>query len=142
MGIEALTRIALEPEKAHTSQSLAASMQTNAVVIRRLLSVLHAAKLVSNSKGPSGGSRLLRSPRQITLGDIYRALEPGEVFHSGQQAMAGNQAMGDAMQSVFRKARRALEKELDSVTLNQFIKKVGKRSAKVTATQAKPQAAE
>ena len=135
MGIEALTLMALEPEKHHTSQSLAARIQTNAVVIRRLLAALHAAKLVSSSKGPSGGSRLLRTPKQITLCDIYRALEPGELFHCGPHITAENRVLVDAMQSVFRKSRRALEEELDSVTLNQFVKKVGKKSAKASAAK-------
>ncbi len=132
MGMEALARMALAPEKAHTSHSLAANMQTNAVVIRRMLAALHAARLVSSSKGPSGGSRLLRSPKQITLGDIYRALEPGELFHYGSQKTTENQTLVDAMQSVFRKSRRALEEELDSITLNQLVKKIGKKNAKAT----------
>ncbi len=139
MGMEALMRMALEPEKAHTSQSLAANVQTNAVVIRRMLAALHAAKLVSSSKGPSGGSRLLRSPKQITLGDIHRALEPGELFHCGSQKTPENKLLVDAMQSVFRKSRRALEAELDSVTLNQLVKKISKKNAKATATQEKPE---
>lgn len=136
MGMEALALMAMEPEKHHTSQSLAASIQTNPVVVRRLLAALHTAKLVSSSKGPSGGSRLLRLPKQITLGDIYRALEPGELFHCGPHVTAGNKVLVNSMQSVFRKSRRAVEKELDSTTLNQFIKKVGKKSAKASAAKA------
>ena len=137
MGIEALALMALEPEKQHTSHSLATSIRTNPVVVRRLLASLHAAKLVSSTKGPTGGSRLLRSPKQITLCDIYRALEPGELFHCGPHVTAGNRVLVDSMQSVFRKSRRALEEELDSVTLNQFVKKVGKKSAKANAAKAK-----
>ena len=137
-GLELLTLLALAPEKAHPSQTLAASMETNAVVVRRLLVTLHAAKLVTSVKGPSGGSKLSRSPRQITLGDIYRALEPGEIFHAGSTKTAKNKPLSEAMQTVFRKSRRALEKELDSVKLHQFAKKVGKKSAKAEEKKAAP----
>ncbi len=134
-----LTLLALAPEQAHSSQALAESIDTNPVVVRRLLMTLHAAKLVASAKGLSGGSKLVRSTRQITLGDIYRALEPGEIFHAALPKAAGKKPLADAMQSVFRKARRALEKELDSVTLHQFAKKVGKKSAKVQKKRAEPE---
>jgi Rrf2 family protein len=141
MGMEILMIMAMGPEKAHTSQSLAASIRTNPVVVRRLLSKLHTAKLVTNSKGPSGGARLSRPPKQITLGDVYRVLGPEELFHHTPHGAAGDRVLLGTMQSVFRKARRALEKELDSVTLNQFVKKVSKKSAKSNATPDGPQRA-
>ncbi|MGC9292659.1 MAG: Rrf2 family transcriptional regulator [Acidobacteriaceae bacterium] len=141
MGIGALAQLALGPDKHHTSQSLAASMRTNPVVVRRLLAVLHTAKLVTNSKGPSGGARLSRPPKQITLGDVYRALGPEELFHHAPHGAAGDRVLQGTMQSVFRKARRAVEKELDSVTLSQFVKKIGKKSAKAGAAQDGPQRA-
>ena len=76
-AIEALALMATEPEKFHTSQALASALATNPVVIRRLLSALSRAGLVTSAKGPSGGTHLAKSPKQITLRDIYRALDAG-----------------------------------------------------------------
>jgi Rrf2 family protein len=130
-GIEALVLMATEPEKFHTSEALAKALATNAVVIRRLLSLLSRAELVTSIKGPSGGSRLARSPKQITLRDIYRALEPGELLHRGKHTSAATKDLKKSIQGVFRKAEKCLEEELDSTTLNQLIKKSGKKAAKI-----------
>ena len=119
-GIEALVLMATEPEKFHTSQALAAALVTNPVVVRRLLSALSHAELVVSVKGPSGGSRLARSPKQITLRDIYRALGTGDLLHRGKHESAETKGLKKAIQGAFRKAEKSLEEELDSTTLNQL----------------------
>jgi Rrf2 family protein len=129
-GIEALALMATEPEKFHTSHALATALATNPVVIRRLLSALSRAGLVSSVKGPSGGTRLAKSPKQITLRDIYRALDSGDLLHQTAHDSAETKDLKKTMRSVFRKAQKSLEEELDSTTLNQLLKKSGKKAAK------------
>lgn len=134
-GIEALVLLATEPEKFHTSQALAKALATNAVVVRRLLSALSRADLVSSEKGPSGGSRLARSPKQITLRDIYRALGTGDLLHRSQHETAETKELKKTIQGVFRKAEKCLEEELDSTTLNQLIKKSGRKAVKMSGQE-------
>jgi len=129
-AIEALALMATEPEKYHTSQALAAVLATNSVVVRRLLSALSHAGLVTSAKGPSGGSRLARSTKQITLRDIYRALDSGDLLHQTEHGPADTQELRRVIHGVFRKAQKSMEEELDSVTLNQIIKKAGKKAEK------------
>ena len=57
-----------------TSIFLAGSVQVHPVVIRNILGQLKRAKLVQVAAG-TGGARLARAPRAITLLDIYRAVE-------------------------------------------------------------------
>lgn len=133
MGIEALVLMATEPEKFHTSEALAAALATNAVVIRRLLSALSTSKLVKSVKGPSGGTRLARSPKQITLCDIYRALGTGDLLHCGTHESIEIRHLRKPIHSIFRKAEKCLQDELDTTTLNQLIKKSGKKAAKTAA---------
>lgn len=130
-GIEALALMATEPEKFHTSHALATALATNPVVIRRLLAALSRAGLVSSVKGPSGGTRLAKSPKQITLRDIYRALNAGELLHQAAHDSVETRDLKKTMRSVFRKAQKSLEEELDSTTLNQLLKKSGKKAAKL-----------
>jgi len=141
-GIEALVLMATEPEKFHTSQALAEALATNAVVVRRLLSALSHAGLVTSAKGPSGGSRLARSPKQITLRDIYRALDSGDLLHRGKHESAETKDLKKAIQGAFRKAEKCLEEELDSTTLNQLIKKAGRKTAKSPPASRPVEAAE
>jgi Rrf2 family protein len=129
-GIEALVLMATEPEKFHTSEALAKALATNPVVVRRLLATLNRAELVTSVKGPSGGSRLARGPKQITLKDIYRALESGELLHRGQNTSPEMKDLKKSIQGIFRKAEKCLEEELDSTTLNQLIKKSGRKAVK------------
>jgi Rrf2 family protein len=138
-AIEALALMATEPEKFHTSHALAGAMATNPVVIRRLLSVLSRAGMVTSAKGPSGGTHLAKSAKQITLRDIYRALNEGEVLHQTAYDSADTRELKKTMRTVFRKAQKCLEEELDSTTLNQLLKKAGKKAAKHTADSAQEQ---
>lgn len=131
-GIEALALMAIEPEKFHTSQALAAALGTNPVVVRRLLSALSQAGLVTSAKGPAGGSRLAKGPKQITLRDIYRALDTGDLLHETKRESAETKDLQKAMHNTFRRAQKCLEEELDSTTLNQLIKKSGKKAAKAS----------
>lgn len=66
-----------------TSELLASSVHTNPVVIRRILQQLKAAGLIEVTRG-SGGARLAKPAGEITLLDVWRAVdcvESGDLFH-------------------------------------------------------------
>lgn len=58
-----------------TSELLGRSVNTNAVVIRRLIGQLKRAGLVTVRPGV-GGASLVRSPESITLLDVFQAVIP------------------------------------------------------------------
>lgn len=84
MAIHVLTAIEVFKDTyKSTSELLASSVHTNPVVIRRILQQLKAADLIHVTRG-SGGATLRRDPSQISLLDIYRAVdcvESGDLFH-------------------------------------------------------------
>jgi Rrf2 family protein len=87
VGIHILTLLALTPDQAQISEDVAGSVNTNPVVIRRLLGLLREAGIVESQGGHGGGWRLLRSAERITLLDVLRAVEPqGETIalHRGE----------------------------------------------------------
>lgn len=59
-----------------TSSMIAASVGTNPVVIRNLMSSMKKAGIITVQRG-TGGASLAKRPEQITLYDIYKAVEPG-----------------------------------------------------------------
>ena len=59
-----------------TSQYIADSVNTNPVVVRRITGQLARAGLVRVRRGP-GGAELTRPPEQITLADIWTAMNTG-----------------------------------------------------------------
>ena len=71
------------PEFACTnSEMIAESVNTNPVVIRRIISKLSEACLVVSKSGPHGGSELAKHPSKIKLSEIYEAVDDeGTLFH-------------------------------------------------------------
>lgn len=66
-----------------TSDFLAGSVNANPVVIRKIMSQLREADIIRIQRG-TGGIELTRDPQDITLLDIFNAvdaLEDGRLFH-------------------------------------------------------------
>lgn len=111
-------------EKSHkvTSDFLAGSIRVNPVIIRKLLSQLKAAGLVSVQRG-SGGVSIAKPPEQITFLDIYNAVEcvdHGKLFHFHENPNPDcpvgrniHQILDDKLQRV----QEAMENELKKITL-------------------------
>ena len=106
--------------RALTSEQMAHSVDKHPVVIRRVLGSLRNAGLVSSQPGPGGGWRLTRSPAEITLCDVYRAVEQ-EPSLAPQTPEAGPCPIGRRLPTVleicFRAAETAMEAELARITI-------------------------
>ena len=66
-----------------TSDFLSGSINTNPVVIRKILTQLKSAGLINVARG-TGGIELTRDPSEITFYDVYKAIgavENGDLFH-------------------------------------------------------------
>ncbi len=129
-GVHALVLLALEPEKLQTSETIAARLNTNPVVIRRVFSLLQQAELVQSQKGPSGGSRLARPAKEISLGQIYRALEPTPIFHPATVSGATAAKVASELERIVRKAEASLVDELSQTSLNSVAKKFVRSTGK------------
>ena len=128
MAVHVLTVLAHRHGEGASSMMLAASVNTNPVIIRRLLLALQAAKLVETRKGPGAGSRLSRPPRLINLAEVFRAVECDESFamprRSPNEAYPVGQCIRGALAQVFHSAREALEKDLARTTLASIVHRV------------------
>jgi Rrf2 family protein len=80
IAIHILTLLHVKRPEAMSSAFIAGSVNTNPVVIRRLLADLVEAGLVSTQKGVNGGYQLTRSADSITLADVYLALKETSIF--------------------------------------------------------------
>ncbi|MBV9748033.1 MAG: Rrf2 family transcriptional regulator [Acetobacteraceae bacterium] len=67
-------RAAQGPGSAVPSAVLASSIGTNPVVVRRVTAQLAAAGLIATRTGATGGAWLLRSPDEIGLDSVLRAV--------------------------------------------------------------------
>jgi len=74
-AVQILCVIAYTGPAGTNSEIIARSLTTNPVVIRRLLKCMEREGLVEIRPGKDGGVQLRREPAEITLEQIYRAVE-------------------------------------------------------------------
>jgi Rrf2 family protein len=110
-----------EVEGPVTSETMAKAMQTNPVVIRRIMAGLRDAGFVRSEKGHGGGWTIARDLASITLRDVYGALGEPELFAMGNRTEAPGclveQAVNGALNDAFRDAEALLLDRFNAVTL-------------------------
>ena len=110
------------------SDLLGKSVNTNAVVVRRILSELRRAGLVVTQKGAGGGAKLSRPPEEISLAEIYRAVEHGPSFsmhpHPPNPRCPVGRKIEAVLTEVFATAKAALAHALDQRTLAEVLETV------------------
>lgn len=125
MAVHLLAVLAYKEGDRVTSPYLAGSVNTNPVIIRRLLLALQRAKLVDTCKGGAAGSRLSRSPRRINLAQVYKAVEADEPFATPARkpntACPVGHFIKETLQKIFASAESALERDLEKTTLGDVI---------------------
>ena len=123
IAIHALAFIDLfQDEQRVTSNVLSASIQTNPVIIRTVLSKLKEAGIIDARQG-SGGSHLAKPVSEITFYDIYKAVDTVDetgLFHFHENpnplCLVGlniHAALDDKIQKV----QDAMEDELKRITM-------------------------
>jgi Rrf2 family protein len=133
MAVHVLAVLAYKEGDRITSSYLADSVNTNPVIIRRLLSTLQKARLVDTRKGAGAGSRLERSPSRITLAEVYNAVEEEDAFTMPRQKPNERCPVGQCIQEelerVFTSAERAMTDQLGRTTIADVINSVRRKCA-------------
>lgn len=121
VSVHILAYLAYRGDAAVPSAEIASSVDTNPVVIRRLLGALLKARLVTAQKGAAGGFTLAKSPERISLRDIYRAVEPSPDFGLKHFAPNHDCPVGAKISAIlsgaFARAQAAMEGELARTSL-------------------------
>jgi Rrf2 family protein len=129
MAVHVLTLLARAGDGNVKSECIAGSVNTNAVVIRRLLSQLNSAGLVASQTGASGGTRLAKPPAEISLCEIYKAVSCGEVFALHAKAPNQDCPVGKNIEAVLcnlqKEIDRSVGEKLGQYTLATVINEVG-----------------
>ena len=105
-----------------TSDFLASSIQVNPVIIRKLLGQLKEAGLITVQRG-SGGASLARPAEEITLLDVFNAvesIEDGKLFHFHEnpnpQCPVGR-SIHPVLDGRLDQIQAAMEREMQRITL-------------------------
>ena len=109
-----------------TSDFLSGSTGVNAVIVRNVLGQLRNAGIVETRQG-SGGAHLAKALDEITLYDIYKAVDCVDdegLFHFHENPNADcpvGRNIHKAMDGRLEAAQAALENELKSTTLAEVV---------------------
>ena len=128
MAVHVLSLMAWADEEPLKSEQVAESVNTNPVVIRRMLCELAEAKLVVSQSGAMGGSKLARQPEQITLLDIYQAVESRGVFslhrHPPNRHCPVGVNIGPVLNQVLDEVDSAVEGVLAHITIKDVVSRL------------------
>jgi len=128
VAVHVLTLMAWAEEEPIKSESVAESVNTNPVVIRRMLCELAESKLVVSQTGAMGGSRLARLPEDITLLDIYQAVESRGVFslhrHPPNPDCPVGVNIGPMLNDILDEVDSAVERVLANITLRDAVRRL------------------
>lgn len=115
-------------EGVFTSENLASSVNANPIFIKRILVKLSKANLVNSVAGKSGGYTLARNPENITLLDIFSAVDPPST--SAVHAYPVNadcvisSNIKDVMADIHTDIQKAVERELRETTLANVVSRI------------------
>ncbi|WP_419960398.1 Rrf2 family transcriptional regulator [Psychrobacillus sp. BM2] len=132
VAIHVISLISLNQNIVSTSEWIAESVNTNPVVIRRVMGKLKKAGLIDIRRG-LGGATLQRNLEDITLLDVYKAVEvveDGELFQMHDNPNP-NCPVGaniqDVLELILVRAQDAMEAVLKEITMEELVKVLSKK---------------
>lgn len=110
-----------------SSDVIASSVETSAVVIRRLMGVLRESGLIDTKQG-TVEPKLAKDPKDITLLDVYLATEGDKpIFELDKKTnpdciVGGN--IQDVLGNYYEDAKIAAQRQLNKITLEDVIETI------------------
>jgi Rrf2 family protein len=118
--------------KGIASAILARSVNANPSFVRKSLAKLSKAGLVVTTRGKNGGSVLARSPKRITLLDIYRVsgAPPAFAMHAYpvEKRCPISCTVKECMSTVLERAQGSVEKALGRITLAEVVEEIRRKA--------------
>ncbi|MGN7866645.1 Rrf2 family transcriptional regulator [Chryseobacterium sp. 22458] len=84
-AVHIMTLLAKSPQEWLTSDWIAGSINVNPVIVRKEISVLREAGLITSRQGKDGGSQIGKNAVAITISEIYKAVKNTEVLGKKNQ---------------------------------------------------------
>ncbi len=115
-----------------SSAEIAASIEANPSLVRRLMALLSKAALLSTHPGV-GGAKLAKPADQITLLDVYRAIDDNQqLLHVDPKtnlACPVGANIQATLDGVYAQVQQAAEAEMATITLATIIQELRQRAA-------------
>ena len=128
--LHVLVFLSLGADQRLTSARIAQSVKTNPAYIRQLMAALKNAGLISNTQGQANAS-LMKSPEEITMLDVYRAVEGNkpllhlDVDTNPECGVGINIQL--AIADFYQEIQKVAEEKMSQITLQDMIQQYYKK---------------
>jgi Rrf2 family protein len=125
IAVHLMIALGCNGERQATSGKLASSVNTSPSFVRRILAKLSKANLVSTTTGKSGSCLLAKKPEDISLLEIYHAVDAPKTFaihdYPVQSRCRVSCGIEATMNQVLAKAQKSFEETLAETSLAEVI---------------------
>ncbi|MCI1575986.1 MAG: Rrf2 family transcriptional regulator [Weizmannia coagulans] len=132
VGIHILALIEMNKDGVSSSEFLAESVNTNPVVIRKIMGMLKKSGLIEVHPGKAG-AKLAKALSDITLLDVYKAVNVVQdkalfsIHRNPNPKCPVGRNIQDTIEPIFEASQIAMEKVLEQVTLEDVVKDIAKK---------------
>ncbi|HEX8250149.1 MAG TPA: Rrf2 family transcriptional regulator [Pyrinomonadaceae bacterium] len=130
IAVHLMIALGFNCERQATSSELALSINTSPSFVRRILAKLSKSGLVTTTTGKSGSCLLAKKPEEISLLEIYNAVDAPKTFaihdYPVQSRCRVSCNIEATMRKVLAKAQKSFEGSLAETTLAEVIADIGK----------------
>jgi Rrf2 family protein len=128
IAVHLMAGLAYRCDRDTTSAHLAMSVNTSPSFVRRTLARLSRAGLVETTTGKAGACRLARDAKNISLLDIYQAVDAPKAFsihtYTEQKACRVSCHIKAVLDKALKKTQKAMESSLDDISLARIVSDV------------------
>jgi len=123
-AVHIMTLLAKFPQEWLTSDWIAGSINVNPVIVRKELSELREAGLITSRLGKEGGTKLAKSAEAIKISEIYGAVKNNEVLGKKNQkpnpACPVGKEINNHLSILFEQTEQLVKDFLGDKSLQQF----------------------
>jgi Rrf2 family protein len=125
IAVHLMAALGYRRDKDTTSAILATSINTSPSFVRRVLAKLSKAGLVETTTGKAGACWLAKDAKDISLLDIYEAVDAPKAFsiheYAEQKACPVSCNIKTALDKALSKTQKAMETSLKEISLEKII---------------------
>lgn len=125
IAVHLMAALGYRRDKDTTSALLATSVNTSPSFVRRILAKLSKAGLVETATGKAGACWLAKDAKDISLLDIYEAVDAPKAFsiheYAEQKACPVSCNIKTALDKALSKTQKAMEASLREISLEKII---------------------
>lgn len=128
VSLQIMVTLAYSSDELTNSEYLAKTLKTNPTFVRKLVSRLVEAKLITSFRGKGGGIKLAKSPQDISLKDIYIAsTEDKALIRTHQKPVAKACPVSCSIDNIFCEIMEGIESSTKSYLSKKFLSDLVKK---------------